>query len=224
MIAPIRDNAQNIIGVVRIFLNREGDKLKGQIQDTKGNTSEVTAKANLGLMKGGAVFVQKGVISDTLWVAEGIETALSIARAKPAATVLASLSVSQLKGIPIEGDIQKVVICADNDDPQPKTKQAILTSIEHHLSKGRRVFIAMPEGAKKCDYNDLLKQEGIQAVRASLDKMVEIKNIDSLKVQEPRLDIILQKMRAPSIEKNINPNFQIKAAERQKSSTPEIER
>ena len=192
--------------------------------DAKGQKSEVTAKANLGLMKEGAVFIQRGVSPGTLWVAEGVETALSVAKAQPGAAVLASLSVSQLKGIPVGPDIQKVVICADNDGSQSKTKQAILSAVEHHLSEGRQVFIAMPYGSQKCDFNDLLKQGGIPAVQASLEKMVEIKNVDSLKVQEPRLDIVLQKIREDSIQKNINIQSQNVPTQKQRTSTQEMER
>ena len=201
LIVPIRDKEQSIIGIVRIFLNKEGDKLNGQILDAKNNTIAITSKANLGLMKGGAVHIQSGIIPGTLWVAEGVETALSIAKARPNAAVLASLSVSQLKGIPVGPEIQKVIICADNDGPEFRTKKAVLSAVEHHLSNGRRVFIAMPYSPQKCDFNDLLREGGVQAVQASLDKMVEIKSIDSLKTEEPRLDILLKKMNEASLQK-----------------------
>ena len=82
----------------------------------------------------------------------------------------------------------------------------------------------MPYGSQKCDFNDLLKQGGIQAVQASLEKMVEIKSVDSLKIQEPRLDIVLQKIREDSIQKNINIQSQNVPTQKQRTSTQEMER
>ena len=56
-----------------------------------------------------------------------------------------------------------------------------MDAITHHLSEGKRVFLALPDGIGKCDFNDLLKQGGIDAVRKSLDNMVEIRDPSLLK-------------------------------------------
>lgn len=176
LIVPIRDKDNALQGVVRIFLNTDGSKLNAAIKDLAGNEIKAASKANLGVTKGGAVTVQQGTLPHTLWVAEGVETALSVAKARAQETVLASLSVSQLKWIPVGENIQRIVICADNDGEHSHTRKAIMQAVEYHLSNGHRVFITMPPGNEKCDFNDLLKREGAQAVGRVLEQKVEIKD------------------------------------------------
>jgi len=161
------------MGVVRIFLNQDGSKLKAVFKDAKGHWQKAPSKANLGVMKEGAVIVQQGEFPRTVWVAEGVETALSVVSAKPYDTVLASLSISHLKNVPIGPEVQKVVICADNDG-QKRNEAMLFKAVEGHLSQGRRVFIAMPQGNEKCDFNDVLKKEGGKVVKQILDQKVEI--------------------------------------------------
>jgi len=139
-------------------------------------------------------------------VAEGIETALSVSKALPNETVVASLSASQLKNVPVGSDIQKVIICADNDPASSNTKKSVIEAVEFHLSEGRRVFIAIPPeipaGLKKVDFNDVLKQGGTSAVQKILDQMIEIKDANTLKNQEPQLSVTLQKIQAEQ-KKNV---------------------
>lgn len=198
LIAPYRDKNNNIIGFVRVFLSPDGGKYQETFIDAKGKEILATRKANVGLSAKGSVVVQKGIAPTSLWVAEGIETALSISRAVPNETVVASLSASQLKNVPVGANIQKVIICADNDPASSNTKKSVIEAVALHLSEGRRVFIAIPPeislGMKKVDFNDLLKQEGAPAVQKVLDQMIEIKDVNVLKTQEPRLSVILQKI------------------------------
>ncbi len=181
LLAPIRDKDSQVIGVVRIFLNKDGSKYSKTYRDECGNLEKATPKANLGLSSHGAVTVQQGTIPTTLWVAEGIETALSIAKARPNDTVMASLSVNQLKNIPVGPEVQKVIICADNDGSSSNSQAALEKAIQHHLAVGRQVFITMPEGKEKCDFNDLLKQGGLEVVKQALSNLQEIKAATEIK-------------------------------------------
>jgi conjugative relaxase-like TrwC/TraI family protein len=199
LIAPYRDKNNTIIGFVRVFLSPVGGKYQETFIDAKGKEISATRKANVGLSAKGSVVVQKGVAPTSLWVAEGIETALSISKAVPNETVVASLSASQLKNVPVGSDIQKVIICADNDPASSNTKKSVIEAVEFHLSEGRRVFIAIPSemaGLKKVDFNDVLKQGGTPAVQKILNEMIEIKDINTLKIQEPQLSVTLQKIQA----------------------------
>jgi conjugative relaxase-like TrwC/TraI family protein len=207
LIVPIKNKQNNITGVVRIFLNKDGTKLNKIIIGEGNQPFQAVTKANLGIMKNAAVKIQSNPISDTVWVAEGIETALSIAKTKPNETVLASLSVSQLKGVPVDSNIKKIIICADNDGHNPNSRKALITAVNHHLDSGKRVFIAMPSGPEKADFNDLLRAGGEQKVLETLGNKVEIHHIKQLENNEPRLDLVLQNIRestqkAPDLNSN----------------------
>lgn len=135
-----------------------------------------------------AVIVQQGASSSVLWVAEGVETALSVAKAIPNQTVVASLSAGKLQSVPVSNDTQTVVICADNDPPSSNTKIKVVEAVERFLSIGKRVFIAMPPeiptGMKDYDFNDLLLEKGIDAVKGVVNNRVEIRDAGLLKLEE----------------------------------------
>lgn len=198
LIAPYRDKNNDIVGLVRVFLSPDGGKYKETFVDATGKEIKATKKANIGLSSSGSVVVQRGKMTDSVWIAEGVETALSVSSAIPNQTVVASLSVHQLKNVPVDPIVQKVIICADNDPESSKTKQSIIDAVERHLSEGRRVFIATPSeiplGMKKCDFNDLIKQGGVTEVQKVLDQKIEIKSAEVLKTEESRLATILKNM------------------------------
>lgn len=187
LIAPIKNQDKELTGVVRIFLKKDGSKLDNGL-----------SKANLGVVKNAAVTIQTHPHSNTLWVAEGVETALSIAKTKPNENVMASLSISQLKGIPIDSNIKNIVICADNDGNNPNARKALIAAVEQHLESGKRVFISMPAGPKKSDFNDLLMSGGTQKVLETLNQKVEIHSIKQLENNEPRLDLLLKNIQETS--------------------------
>ncbi len=203
LVAPIHNKNNQITAIVRIFLNADGSKLRETFINQKGEVQKATDKANLGVSGDGAVIVQKG-LSETVWVAEGIETALSVAKATPGDTVMASLSISQLKNMPVANTIQTVVICADNDPPSAQGKKNISDAVSHYLSLGKEVFVVMPPavpaGVKKYDFNDLLKQSDIFRVREVLDTRVEIKSATLLKNLETSLLTDLEKIKNVVLE------------------------
>lgn len=211
LIAPIKNNKNEITGVVRIFLNKDGTKLNKTLIGQDNQPFKAVQKANLGVMKNAAVTIQSNPISNTLLVAEGVETALSIAKAKPNENVLASLSVSQLKQIPVSSKIKNIVICADNDGSNPNSRKALISAVDHHLKSGKKVFISMPHGHEKSDFNDLLKQGGIPKVLDILEKRVEIHNLKQLENNAPRLDILLKNIQESNQKaSHLEPNKPIK--------------
>ncbi len=201
LIAPIHDKDNSMTGIVRIFLNADGSKLKESYKDKHGKVQVAIDKANLGLWGNAAVIVQKGE-SEALWMAEGIETALSVAKAVPNQTVVASLSPSNLKNVPVSKDIQKIMICVDQD-PQSNTTGNIIEAVERYLSLGKSVFIAMPPeiplGMKQYDFNDLLRQKGISNVKTVLNAAIEIKSAELLKNPGINLAIKLEKIRGTGV-------------------------
>ncbi len=205
LIVPIKNKQNEVTGIVRIFLNKDGTKINKTIVGEGNQPFQAVTKANLGTMKRAAVKIQTNPSSNTIWVAEGIETALSISKAKPNETVLASLSVSQLKHIPMGSETQKVIICADNDGNNPNSRKALISAVDHHLASGKRVFIAMPTGPEKADFNDLLRVDGTQKVLETLNNKVEIQSIKQLESNEPRLDLILKNIRENTTKSISNP-------------------
>jgi len=219
LIAPYRDKDNQMVGVVRIYLNADGSKYSDTFTDARGEQAQATSKANRGVTSHGLVRVQEGLTERTLWVAEGIETALSVATAVPTQTVVASISAGQISTVPIGPETQKVIICADNDPASSETKKSVIKAVESFLSQGVRTFIALPpsipEGMKKYDFNDLLKDHGLTAVEHSLNLMVEIKDAGLLKMKETRLESNLNQLRlentryneklsSPSLERRLN--------------------
>jgi len=203
LVAPIHNKDNKMTAIVRIFLNADGSKLSDTYKNQDGELKKATDKANLGVSGNGFVIVQKGS-SRTVWIAEGVETALSVAKAMPDHTVMASLSISQFKNMPLSDTIQTVVICTDNDPPSSQGKKNISDAVSNYLSLGKQVFVVMPPeipmGTKKYDFNDLLKQSGISRVREVLDSRVEIKSPALLNNPDTSLLIDLEKIKGVGLE------------------------
>jgi len=174
-------------------------------KDAKGEIVKASPKTNLGVSSQGSVKVQNGVSDRTLWIAEGVETALSVAKAVPHNPVVASLSIGQIPNVPIPLETEQVVICADNDPATSKTKQTILKAVDNFLAQGLKVFIALPpeipKTQHKYDFNDLLKEQGLSTVQTALENRVEIKGSHDLRKEEPRLETDLNRLRLE--QKNI---------------------
>ena len=127
-----------ILGVHRTYLTDVGDK-----------APMPNAKMMLGRCKGGAV--RFGPPAETVAVAEGIETALSITTACPGLVVWAALSTSGMKGLVLPATVATVILCPDGD---PKGAAAARQAADRFLEQGRQVKIAQaPAGA---DLNDVL--------------------------------------------------------------------
>lgn len=175
LLAPIKNGRNEVQGVVRIFLNVNGDKLQDTYLNADGKSLKATVKANLGSMANAAVTVNQGKFSGTIYIAEGIETALSIAQTKPLNAVFATLSVSNLSKVPIPVDTQKVVLCADYDGVGAASDKALMTAANFYLARGLNVAIALPEkiiGMNKVDFNDVLKHLGSDSIARSLQNAV----------------------------------------------------
>jgi phage/plasmid primase-like uncharacterized protein len=128
------------------------------------------AKMTLGRLRYGAsAVVQQGKDNRLLCIAEGVETALSVAEAMPHATVVASLSIANIKQLVFNTQYDTLFICADNDKGQ-EVALNVLASAKQRLSQfANTIAIAIPE-AIKTDFNDLLCQQGKTAVSDCLHK------------------------------------------------------
>lgn len=126
-------------------------------------------KKVLGDYKGGAIRLWRGLgprggagrrLSDLepgahVWIAEGIEDALSCALVLPEATVLSAISLSNMGGIWLPDTVAEVTLVADRDDGE-QAQAALQAAIEAHASAGRTVRLWQNHDGGK-DLNDALK-------------------------------------------------------------------
>jgi hypothetical protein len=132
------DGKAPVLGIHRTYLTTDGDK-----------APVANAKMTLGRIKGGAV--RFGPPAETVAVAEGIETALSIATACPGLVVWSALSTSGMKALVLPDSVLTVVLCPDGD---PAGRGAARQAADRFLEEGRQVKLARaPAGA---DLNDVL--------------------------------------------------------------------
>ena len=105
--------------------------------------------------------------NETLVVAEGIETLLSIAAAMPTAASAAALSAGNLSAFTPPPDAQRIVIARDNDAAGAgAAEQLRQTCLERDL----RAVILRPAGG---DWNEDLAQFGADALADRLNRLFE---------------------------------------------------
>ena len=131
--------------------------------DGSGKADAEPAKAMLGAASGGAVRLTGG--SRRLVVAEGIETALSLACGllDGPATIWAALSTSGIRGLhlPRIAQIARIARAAElivaPDGDAPGRAAAVALADQAHALGWRVSTLEAPEG---CDFNDLLTEKG----------------------------------------------------------------
>ena len=149
----------NVQGVQAIFLDKEGNKL-----DCK------QPKRSYGLIKGSVIPVHEG--GNLYAVAEGAETALSIATACKDMTVFASLgSITNFSAMDFETKSNTLVIFADNDSPDNASHSKVNNAADELKRKGFNVLVCTPD-AVGTDFNDLLREKGVEGVRQKMNKLV----------------------------------------------------
>lgn len=123
--------------------------------DGLGKADVEPAKAMLGATSGGAVRITEG--DGPLVIAEGVETALSLASGlMPASvTVWAALSTSGMQSLKLPPDLGRLTIASDGDKPG---REAANTLAERAHALGWQVsLLPAPDGR---DWNDFLTMKG----------------------------------------------------------------
>eukprot|EP00467_Chlorarachnion_reptans_P017505 CAMPEP_0114536682 /NCGR_PEP_ID=MMETSP0109-20121206/29149_1 /TAXON_ID=29199 /ORGANISM="Chlorarachnion reptans, Strain CCCM449" /LENGTH=193 /DNA_ID=CAMNT_0001720469 /DNA_START=163 /DNA_END=741 /DNA_ORIENTATION=+ len=91
------------------------------------------------------------------YVAEGIETALSIAEVMPSPEhIVATLGKHNIRHLNPDRLAKTVILCLDNDGPATYEDGSIAQTVVGLIQRGKEVFIIMPEG-EKTDFNDVLR-------------------------------------------------------------------
>ncbi|WP_276861564.1 DUF7146 domain-containing protein, partial [Haematobacter missouriensis] len=126
--------------------------------DGTGKAEKAPAKAMLGTVAGGAVRLTTG--NGTLVVAEGIETALSLASGllRAPATIWSTLSTSGMSGLRLPAKPGRLTIATDGDGPGQAAGNALA---ERAVALGWTVsLLPAPHGR---DWNDILKNKEVAA-------------------------------------------------------------
>ena len=104
-----------------------------------------------------------------LLLAEGPETALSCWHATGITTWsnLGAIARAPLDAVPLD---RLIVVCADDDPRNAPANKALRDAIRDWRRQGRRVVLVKPHALTKrdkSDFNDALKADGRDAVRAA---------------------------------------------------------
>jgi len=136
-------------------------------------------KRTFGPQAGASVLVQRGNGSSHQFaVAEGPETALSVAQSDKSMSVWCSLGVSNFGKMPIPTGSSKLLICADNDGAEASSQISLIKSIKMLSERGINVWYTRPQDCE--DFNDVLKKHGANYLKKLLDAKIQVKKAMTL--------------------------------------------
>ena len=95
-------------------------------------------------------------------LAEGIETALSVAVLVPEWRVASTVSLHNMEKLKLPATWRQVVVCADRDRPDSSAAEALPRVLRALQAQGAEVRVAMPDAPHK-DWNDQLQAELAEA-------------------------------------------------------------
>jgi hypothetical protein len=142
MVALAQDVEGQPRAVHRTWLNRDGS----------GKAPVEKNKMTLGPVSGCAI--RLGEATDSLILAEGIESALSVTILLDNQPAWATLSTAGMKAVQLPPSIRTVTIAADNDAPGLEAAQTLCRRLE---AEGRSVTIIRPN-REGDDFNDVLRE------------------------------------------------------------------
>jgi phage/plasmid primase-like uncharacterized protein len=144
MVATVQDCDGKFLGIHRTWLRSDGS----------GKADVEPQKMALGPIGGGAVRLTSQP-PETLAIAEGIETALSVLQVFPTLAVWAAVGTSGMRALKLLDVTRKVIICADNDANRAG-QSAAHDAGQRFLLERREVIIVQP-GVPNSDFNDRLR-------------------------------------------------------------------
>ncbi|HUX78500.1 MAG TPA: AAA family ATPase, partial [Alphaproteobacteria bacterium] len=183
--------------------SKEGDVTAVQLTFLDPTTAQKAdipvQKRSYGLLKGSAVTIQENKASNILFIAEGIETALSLKEAGIKGTIKASLGLSNIKRLAPQDPKTHIVICGDHDAPDSPAVKSLEKSVTVLQEKGFKVTVLKPDHLGE-DFNDVLKKHGhegvrkilIQAIPQGLTQPILVKDSSSSPVKREEQDVFNQ--------------------------------
>ena len=150
--------------------NKEGAVTAVQLVYLNAETGQKAAcelkKQSFGLIKGSYVQIQKG--SGAVFVAEGVETALSIREAGVKRDIYAALGVANFRnlGAFMSDRNRPLIICADQDGEGSVSHKAVEKAVQVLKAEGLHVCVIRPDDSYgKADFNDILKREEREGIK-----------------------------------------------------------
>lgn len=149
------------------------------------------AKRTLNSLNGSYVNLTRDVKNpDITFVAEGVETALSIRDATKAvmnAQVIASLGKSNLPNINTNQLANKIILVLDNDLKNPFDDSSVRKAIDVFEKSGRSVICIFPEAInnRKTDYNDLAQAQKYNQITRDIEIAVSRLKSNDLSMARP---------------------------------------
>ncbi len=168
-------NKKYMQAVIAVARNKNGKVNAVQVTYLNSTTADKArdlsvSKRSIGVVKGSFVELTKNISSSTVFIAEGVETALSIAQAKPDARVICSLGISNIRNIELSSLQNKhIVICADNDGADSSANIIIERAAASLKESGAKSVTIIRPSTEKTDFNDTLKVGGRSAVQRYTD-------------------------------------------------------
>jgi len=162
LVAAVTDAAGEHIATHRTWLTERGGRW------TKAPLR--APKMSLGSVRGGTIRLWRGASGrplreapegETVVIAEGIETALSVAIACPELRVLSAVSLANMPSVVLPPAVRSVILCADNDGDNAGAAGLLQRAVDHFAAQGRAVRIARSPVGK--DFNDCLTAVGAGA-------------------------------------------------------------
>ncbi|EIW3888689.1 DUF927 domain-containing protein [Klebsiella pneumoniae] len=146
--------------------------------------------------KGSFCVVNSGETPETVIIAEGLATALSVQQFRPDATIITAIDAGNLLSVAQVmrqryPDAQ-IIIAADNDikPGEPNTGK----SAAEKTAKAVSGWVALPQSEEKADWNDFHQQHGLEAAAAAFNDsmyqpegekvVVKLKSIDGGKKEQ----------------------------------------
>ncbi|WP_236870517.1 toprim domain-containing protein [Candidatus Bandiella numerosa] len=180
--------------LVAIARDKDGKESGAQIiyLDSKTHNKDKSLEVNkrtMGGLKGSFVELTSNAKSGKLYIAEGVETGLSIAAADKEARVIVGLGISNMLNI---GSYLKscdknkdVTIVADNDGKESQTAKLVDKSARKLAQEGFENVMVMKPKVKGYDFNDVLKIRGEKGVKAYMESPIKNKlEISAIKTRD----------------------------------------
>ena len=148
---------------------------------TANKASIETPKRTYGPLKDASVLIQQG--KGRVALAEGPETALSVASADATLTVYATLGIANMAKIPLSDTITKVTLCADNDGALSPSDKMLRKAAEALSKRGIDVHVAKPKKIDQ-DFNDVLIEKGAPEVLRNIKCANCVKSAEPFEFKE----------------------------------------
>ncbi len=156
-------------------------------QTAQKDTRSAVAKQTYGPSKGYGIELNHAAERSITYLAEGIETGLSLVEANKKAHVLAVLGKSNFANIHLDQLADKVVLCLDHDGVQTYTNQLIEKAVARLEAAGKTVAVLLPDAqniAHRGDFNDLLREKGLAEVIKQMQQPLPLKTLQAILTPE----------------------------------------